>query len=77
MPTGIKQIIIKKEYKKNFNLKPASQTTAPPPIAISIAVPKSGWAATKKTGITMAKRGKKNIFYVWYIFWWYFIIISR
>ena len=49
----------KKEYKKNFNLKPASQITAHPPIAISIAVPRSGWAATKKTGTIRAKRGKK------------------
>ena len=48
--------------KKNFILKPASQITANPPTAISIAVPKSGCDATKKTGITRTKKGKTICF---------------
>ena len=40
--------------------KPASQITANPPAAISIAVPKSGWEATRKTGISNARRGRNK-----------------
>ncbi len=59
MPTGIKQIKIKKEYNKNFILKPANQTTGNPPIKISSAVPKSGCDVTNKTGTNITKIGTK------------------
>ena len=55
MPTGIKQIKTKKEYKKNFILRPVNQITVSPPIKINSAVPKSGCDATRTTGINKAK----------------------
>ena len=59
MPIGIKQIKTKREYKKNFNLKPANQITESPPIKISNAVPKSGCDVTNKTGTNITKIGTK------------------
>ena len=49
----------KKEYKKNFILKPVNHITASPPNKINTAVPKSGCEATKATGIDKAKIGVK------------------
>ena len=59
MLTGLKQIKAIKEYKKNFNLKPANQITERPPIKISSAVPKSGCDVTNKTGTNITKIGTK------------------
>ena len=59
IPIGIKQIKTKKEYKKNFILKPVNQITASPPNKINNAVPKSGCNVTNKIGTNIAKIGTK------------------
>ena len=59
MPIGIKQIKTKKEYNKNFILRPTNQITESPPIKINSAVPKSGCDATNKTGTNITKIGTK------------------
>ena len=55
----------KNEYKKYFILKPVNQITTSPLIAISTAVPKSGWDATKKTGIIKLRKGIIKYLILW------------
>ena len=62
MAIGIKEIKSIEAYAKNLTLTPASQATVMPPKAISIDVPRSGCATTRRTGETKATIGKnKNL----------------
>ena len=51
-----------KDAEKYLTLKPVNQITISPLIAISTAVPRSGWATTKKTGIKKLRKGIKICF---------------